>query len=244
MANVFVDDAIMQGWADTVREKTGTTDNMKPDVLLQKTQDEWGGGGEDYIEYVASCKFDNLNLFNKSEVELNLSNAYDLVSICQQKVLNKTVEHIIVNCPNQVTNIASMFYAQIATKDFETTLKHITINVDTTKATYTTTMFYLLRGLEVIDGIPIDLTSSSGINTAFGHCSALIEIRFKECSIYKNISFSDSSLLSNVSTQSIIDGLADLTGGTAQTITLHKDVKAKLTEEQIATITSKNWTLA
>ena len=43
--------------------------------------------------------------------------------------------------------------------------------------------------------------------------------------------------------QSIIDGMADLTGATAQTLTFHKDVGAKLTDAQKATITAKNWTL-
>jgi hypothetical protein len=38
--------------------------------------------------------------------------------------------------------------------------------------------------------------------------------------------------------------LVDLTGATTQTLTFNKDVKAKLTETQIATITNKNWTLA
>lgn len=44
------------------------------------------------------------------------------------------------------------------------------------------------------------------------------------------------------SIQSIIDGLAIVE--TAQTLTLHADVKAKLTEEQLVTITNKNWNLA
>lgn len=44
------------------------------------------------------------------------------------------------------------------------------------------------------------------------------------------------------SIQSIIDGLA--TVETAQTLKLHADVKAKLTDDQLATITSKNWNLA
>lgn len=58
-----------------------------------------------------------------------------------------------------------------------------------------------------------------------------------------NIQFKQSPL-TNESVQKIIDCLKDLTGGTAQTLTLHADVKAKLTEEQIAAITAKNWTLA
>lgn len=52
-----------------------------------------------------------------------------------------------------------------------------------------------------------------------------------------------SPLLSDASVQNIIDVLADLTGQTAKVITFHADVFDKLTDEQKATITSKNWTL-
>lgn len=61
--------------------------------------------------------------------------------------------------------------------------------------------------------------------------------------IGKSISFTDSKVLSNASVQSIIDHLKDLTGATAQTLTLHATVGGKLTEAQKAAITAKNWTL-
>ena len=69
-----------------------------------------------------------------------------------------------------------------------------------------------------------------------------MHIKFVEKSIKASIAFAQSSLLSDESIQSIIDGLA--TVETAQTLTLHADVKAKLTDEQIAQITIKNWSLA
>ena len=80
------------------------------------------------------------------------------------------------------------------------------------------------------------------VDSMFPGCGSLKEVRF-EGVIGKNIAFSGSSLLSADSVQSIIDHLKDLTGATAQTLTLHATVGAKLTEEQKATITAKNWTL-
>ena len=77
----------------------------------------------------------------------------------------------------------------------------------------------------------------------FNNCSKLENVTF-EGELKLSISFVTSPLLSDASIQNIIDCLSDLTGQTAQTITFHADVKAKLTDEQIATITSKNWTLA
>lgn len=88
----------------------------------------------------------------------------------------------------------------------------------------------------------IGVLKSHKFSYTFAGCSALEEIRF-DGSIGSDISFQDSSKLTNESVQDIIEHLADLTGATTQTLTLHADVGAKLTEEQKATITSKNWTL-
>lgn len=62
--------------------------------------------------------------------------------------------------------------------------------------------------------------------------------------IAATISFAWSPLLNAQSVQNIIDCLKDLTGQTAQTLTVHKDVEARMSDEQKAQITSKNWILA
>lgn len=97
------------------------------------------------------------------------------------------------------------------------------------------------RNLEIID-VMHDLSNSTNVGGAFTWNVALKEVRFVENTIKLSLQFAYSALLSDDSIQSIINGLA--TVETAQTLTFHADVKAKLTEEQIATITSKNWTLA
>lgn len=85
-------------------------------------------------------------------------------------------------------------------------------------------------------------SSADKLNNVFRDCKSLVTVSFVENSIPFSLSFAQSPLLSNESIQSIINGLA--TVETAQTLTLHADVKAKLTESQIAQITSKNWNLA
>lgn len=52
------------------------------------------------------------------------------------------------------------------------------------------------------------------------------------------------TMLNRASLRAIINGLADLTGQTAQTLTLGATLTAKLTEEDIAIATNKNWTLS
>jgi surface protein len=50
--------------------------------------------------------------------------------------------------------------------------------------------------------------------------------------------------LDRASLRAVINGLADLTGQTAQTLTLGATLMAKLTEEDIAIATNNNWTLS
>ena len=77
----------------------------------------------------------------------------------------------------------------------------------------------------------------------FNYIYSLVNVRFVANTIKLSIAFAQSDNLSTETIQSIIDGLADLTGGTAQTLTLHSTVGSKLTDTQKATITAKNWTL-
>ena len=91
--------------------------------------------------------------------------------------------------------------------------------------------------------IPL-LTSISSATNMFGKCSLLTDVLLGSSSISTNISFSDSPSLSDASITNIINALADLTGSTSRKLTLNSTTYAKLTSEQIASITSKNWTVA
>lgn len=104
-----------------------------------------------------------------------------------------------------------------------------------------TDVFYNCSKLEEIRG-EIENTTTNW-TLWFASCVKLREVRFKANSIKGDFTISKSPLLSAESVQSIVDGLADMTGGTSYKLTLHADVKAKLTEEQLATIAAKNWTI-
>lgn len=87
----------------------------------------------------------------------------------------------------------------------------------------------------------------SSINTdtqrPFFNCSSLQEVRFKAGTLSRSMTLAQSPNLSADSLASIVNGLADLSGGTSKTLTLHATAKANLTAEQLATISSKNWAL-
>ena len=103
-------------------------------------------------------------------------------------------------------------------------------------------MFGNCTNLKTIDTV-FDGTNCWFGSSAFDNCYRLETVRFKHLTIKKAISFAKCYSLSDESVQSVIDGLFDLTGQTAQTLTFHADVGAKLTDEQKAAITDKNWTL-
>lgn len=88
----------------------------------------------------------------------------------------------------------------------------------------------------------LDLSSCTVATLPFSNATALQDIRFKEGTISIALSFVSCSLLTDESVQSIIDGLADLTGGTAQKIEFYSTISDSLTDEQLAQIWAKNWT--
>ena len=87
----------------------------------------------------------------------------------------------------------------------------------------------------------LDLTSATFNGYEFYNCTSLEEIRIKAGTLNKSVAFAQSSKLSDASILSIIDGLADLSGQTRQTITFHKDMESRITPDQKIAIDEKNW---
>lgn len=116
------------------------------------------------------------------------------------------------------------------------------VDIDISRSKSTRALFIGCSKLVTIRKI-ITSKNITSYASCFMNCSALENITF-EGEIGCNISFSSSSKLSDTSIQNIIEHLADLTSGTAQTLTFHKTVGDKLTDEQKEAIAAKNWTLA
>ena len=88
-----------------------------------------------------------------------------------------------------------------------------------------------------------DSANVTNTDYAFSGCTGLKRITFVPGCIKASIGFANSHLLSQDSVESILQGLADLGGAQARTLTFHKNVGEKLTDEQKAAITAKNWIL-
>lgn len=111
--------------------------------------------------------------------------------------------------------------------------------------------------IESIDFTSWDLGSLTNIYAfpGWGNIKTLIggrtinDVLENNISIWRNLKISlqylyQMKFLDRASLRAIINGLADLTGQTTQTLTLGATLIAKLTEEDIAIATNKNWTLS
>lgn len=169
------------------------------------------------------------------------------------RVAEKTIPRI-----NFAENITTSYLYSFA----GTVIEYIDYYMDTKKGVEFGSCFAATKNLKWIKGInisnatsigdmfngssieriiePLDLTNVTYKNK-WNYAPNLSDFRIVPES-YKLSGGFPYSVYTSETIQSIIDGLATVT--TAQTLTLHKDVKAKLTEEQLATITSKNWNLA
>ena len=136
----------------------------------------------------------------------------------------------------------TVFLAMFSTITRSETSEDIVIpRLDYRKGTNFTNMFiYSERIVEIGE---MDISNATAVANMFNGCASLQKISFAQGCIKIAINFSSCPLLDDGSIQSIIDGLADLTGATAQTLTLHATVGNKLTDGQKAAITAKNWTL-
>lgn len=150
-----------------------------------------------------------------------------------------TVKHLTVNCPNQVKSMNRFIYGQ--TNVYTITIEHLTLNVDTSKCTNYQQAFQILPNLKIIDGTPLDFSSNTNNSGLFSKCDVLEEVRVAEGTIKISISVNLPSA-SAETIQSFFDGLSDLSGGTAQTITLLST--CKILQSQVDSANAKGWTVA
>jgi surface protein len=127
---------------------------------------------------------------------------------------------------------------------------------DVSNVTIMDSLFYKCLELEMLDLTMWDVLNLTGASYMFGICNKLISLignRTIEDVLENNICALNGlkvalslyyTILDRASLRAVINGLADLTGQTSQTLTLGATLMAKLTEEDIAIAVNKNWNLA
>ena len=236
MSKVSIELSTLTNIGDAIREKKGTTEEIAVTELGNEIRGIQSGGGdttelENLID--ESGVLDSTEGTVTEKIE-QLIHATDLFFKLYE--LNYYGIHSVERIEFYIDWVKAVCF------NYTRGLKFLK-GVDTTNLTTCRNIFLACNLLETIE-LPFDVSKHNAYHLAgmFSGCNALVNVRFIAETIKESISFSESPLLSAESIQSIIDGLAAVE--TAQTLSLHKDVKAKLTDTQLATITGKNWTLA
>ena len=147
-----------------------------------------------------------------------------------------------------VTDMRSMFYGC----DRLTTLDLSSFN--TSAVNFMAGMFKYCDRLTTLDLSSFDTSAVTNMGYMFENCSNLTtiigthtleEVQAGTIKALKgtkeSLGLSYSPLLERASILALFYGLADLTGNTKQTISLHATAKARLTAEDIKIATDKNW---
>lgn len=230
--------------ADAIRGKTGGTDPLTLDQMPAEIAGIQAGGGDNLLDYAVTLRemFGLVSFPADYEMDITFCRYGTPSSYMLGSTFSRTsnLKSIKVTCVQAATTAFSML-------DFcrsSPALQKVDLSgVQPLKPSAITTAFYGCSALKEIIGT-FDLSECTNVKTPFTYCAALETISFAPGTIKLSILFNHSPLLTDETIQSIIDGLADLTDGTAQTLTLHATVGAKLTEEQIASATAKNWTIS
>lgn len=100
-----------------------------------------------------------------------------------------------------------------------------------------------IKGIADWSGISAYQESGGAASSIFYRCTSLTNIIGTITDIKADLYLGWCSSLTRDSLLVIINGLADLTGKTGKTLTLDSSAKARLTADDIAIATAKNWTI-
>lgn len=198
------------------------------------------GGGISPTNYASTIQFSNDDWAESDNVVIDMPNLNYIQRTLFYNVGFNKIKTLTVKSETPITYCNGAFQG---TSDTDT-LERLILYVDFSQCTYFSNVFMKRKNLISIEGNPINFSSATTISSPFNYCSNLKSFRVVPNTIKANFDLGRNEELDEATRQSVIDGLADLTGSAAQTITWHADVKAKLTDEQKATITGKNWTIA
>lgn len=222
---------------DAVTETPSNTLSESVDNVIAGYGQGGSGGGLDLFPYVRYVDFTaDLQEVTK-DIALHLERAPAINQMFSQATM--------INAPKitvYISDICENMSTFLRGNGRQEALKTVEIIGDTKQIKLFNFAFYWRITLETIN-CEFDFSSATNVDSMLTYCSALKEVRFKRNTLSLSISIAHSPNLSDASIDSIVNGLADLTGQTAQTITFHSTVTAKIMAnvEWDSAITSKNW---
>lgn len=240
MANVLIEEQTMSDIAAAIREKNGTDITYKPAEMPQAVRE------------IASIQSDDIKLFNyyigkdgfdfsDLEVEhliIELPNYLGGTTLITTDKISSSTKEITLKLSNKINSMGRLLYGSL----WNWSVEIINIDFNTSKVDSFRQVINYFGNCKTINGV-FDFSNATTVTGIFSAMPSLVDVRFAKETLKLSI-FMQNAHLSDESIQSIIDGLADLTGQDSQVLTLNKTLEEKITDEQKAYVVSKNWQLA
>lgn len=131
--------------------------------------------------------------------------------------------------PENITNIRSYAFSNCSK------LAKVVLHEKITNIGYSA--FYLCWNLTSLT-LPASITTIDA--TAIQRCDNMVNLTVN-CVIKSSFYLNYAKNLTPESVDSVINALADLTGKNSQTVLVHSEIVARLTQEQYMVVESKNW---
>ena len=221
-----------------------------------------------YEQVLAVTDIGTLFANNNSIVRFNELVYFKNIIMIANSAFNKCSLMQEITLPNTIINSVYVFYACSSLREVNTpfglrfliaqymfqnctSLSSLDVSGwDMSACTNMSGMFYNCSSLSSLDVSGWDVSACMDMSGMFYNCSSLSSLlggsQDKPSALRgTKVSLSvNKSPLDKASLLAVINGLADLTGKTQQTLTLGSTNKAKLTANEITIATNKNWKIA
>lgn len=243
--------------ANAIREKTGTTEPIKPSDFASKISDVYeagkaaGGGGDSYYD-------DFWDSFQTNGTRTNYKTAFGSEwwtnnNFKPKYDMQPTDANTMFNGCSITGDLVETLNALNVTLDFSkatdmgqvfgsTKLSRIGI-VDFSSATKTSNTFSYTTSLQTIDKV---VTGGKSLSNSFIYVYNIKNIAF-DGELVSSTQFTHSSKLTHDSLMNILNALKDYsqdTSGTTYTLTIGAKNIAKLTSDEIKIAKDKGWVIA
>ena len=212
--------------------KTVTEDFTRTDPVYVRIGDD----GEPEIHYtVATAKsgsfyFRDMNFGNAKLIFRNFNKFNDITYIFNHSVC-KTVEIDSIGA----TDMTAFNMCHWASRDGVQNINAF----DTSKVTSWNSAFYWNRGIKEIPAF--DMSAATDLYHVFYEASNITAIHCAGMKVSLDLSY--CTKMSRDALLEVFNNLADLTGKTSATLTIGSTLGAKITDEDRAIVTNKNWIL-
>ena len=235
-------DALIADIADATREKTGKTYLIPDEEIPNEIRSIETGGGDDLYRQMIDGSISGEVIFPEGITTIR-NGAFYYCGLITKIVVPDSVTSIGDDAFSYCSKLEELILGKgITTVPYQMARHTSALKELVVPHGVTTLKDYCFNNMALYNlWLPNTITKIGA--TSFNTCKSLRNLTL-ESGFNCAFNVSVATLLTVESLIGMFEALADLTGQTAKTLTIGATNIAKLTEEQIAIATEKNWTIA